>query len=157
MEKSTKINPLCKYHCIFRKSTPISIYCKKLVRIPAVLREKRGGKKIAHVSYCPCTLLLMCQKKCQVVKKMSSCQKDVKLSKKMSNVKKSNTWTMEEIHKKLNWHNEVHPYWCQFWHHIWWSPKTLKMCIEHVFEQFWWPSYLMSKLTLICVNLIMSI
>ena len=37
---------------------------------------------------------------------MSSCQKDVKLSKrcevvkKMSNVKKSNTWTMEEFHKK---------------------------------------------------------
>ena len=41
-------------------------------------------------------------------KKMSSCQKDVKLSKrcqvvkKMSNVKKSNTWTMEEVHKKNN-------------------------------------------------------
>ena len=39
-------------------------------------------------------------------KKMSSCQKDVKLSKrcqvvkKMSNVKKSNTLTMEEVHKK---------------------------------------------------------
>ena len=39
-------------------------------------------------------------------KKMSICQKDVKLSKrcqvvkKMSNVKKSNTWTMEEVHKK---------------------------------------------------------
>ena len=44
-----------------------------------------------------------CQKRCQVVKKMSSCQKDVKLSKrcqvvkKMSNVKKSNTLTMEEV------------------------------------------------------------
>ena len=39
-------------------------------------------------------------------KNMSSCQKDVKLSKrcqvvkKMSNVKKSNTWTMEVVHKK---------------------------------------------------------
>ena len=39
--------------------------------------------------------------------KMSSCQKDVKLSKRcqvvknMSNVKKSNTWTMEEVHKKI--------------------------------------------------------
>ena len=39
-------------------------------------------------------------------KKMSSCQKAVKLSKrcqvvkKMSNVKKSNTQTMEEVHKK---------------------------------------------------------
>ena len=41
-----------------------------------------------------------------ISKKMSSYQKDVKLSKrcqvvnKMSNVKKSNTWTMEEVHKK---------------------------------------------------------
>ena len=54
-------------------------------------------------------------------------------------------------------HNEVHTYWCQFWHHIWWWPKPLKMCIEIVFEQFWWPSYLTSKLTSICVNLIMWI
>ena len=107
---------------------------------------------IAHVSYCP-----------YVQEKMLSCQKDVKLSKryqvvkKMSNVKKSNTWTMEEVHKRINWHNEVHTYWRQFWRHIWWWPKTLKMCIESVFEQFWWPSYLMSKLTSICVNLIMWI
>ena len=55
---------------------------------------------IAHVS------CYTYQKRCQVVRKMSSCQKDVKLSKrcevvkKMSNVKKSNTWTMEEVHKK---------------------------------------------------------
>ena len=35
----------------------------------------------AHVSYCPYF------------------KKDVK---------KSNTWTMEEVHKKINWHNEVH-------------------------------------------------
>ena len=112
---------------------------------------------IAHVS------CYTYQKRCQVVRKMSSCQKDVKLSKrcqvvkKMSNVKKSNTWTMEEVHKKINWHNEVHTYWCQFWRHIWWWPKPLKMCKESVFEQFWLPSYLTSKLTLICVNLIMWI
>ena len=49
---------------------------------------------IAHVSYCLC------------VKKMSNCQKDVKLSKRcqvvknMLNIKKSNTWTMEEVPKK---------------------------------------------------------
>ena len=30
--------------------------------------------------------------------------------KKMSNVKKSNTETMEEVHKKINSHNEVHTY-----------------------------------------------
>ena len=109
------------------------------------------------MSHCPCVLLPIWPRK------MLSCQKDVKLSKrcqvvkKMSNVKKSNTWTMEEVHKKINWHNEVHTYWRQFWRHIWWWPKTLKMCIESVFEQFWWPSYLMSKLTSICVNLIMWI
>ena len=45
----------------------------------------------------------------------------------------------------------------QFWRYIWWWPKTLKMCIESVFEQFWWPSYLTSKLTSICVTLIMWI
>ena len=45
--------------------------------------------------------------------------------KKMSNVKKSNTWTMEVVHKKIiNWHNEVHTYWCQFWCHIWWWQKN---------------------------------
>ena len=33
--------------------------------------------------------------------------------------------------------------------------KNLIMCIESVFEQFWCPSYLMSKLTSICVNLVM--
>ena len=64
---------------------------------------------------------------------------------------------MEEMHKKINWHNEVHTYWCQFWCHIWWSLKTLKMSIESIFGQFCWPSYLMSKLTSISVNLIMSI
>ena len=76
----------------------------------------------------------------------------------LSNVKKLNTYTMEEVHKKIiNWHNEVHTYWQQFWHHIWWSLKTLKMSIEIIFGQFCWPSYLTSKLTSISVNLIMSI
>ena len=59
--------------------------------------------------------------------------------------------------KKKNWHNEVHTYWRQFWCHIWWSLKTLKMSIESIFGQFCWPSYLTSKLMSICVNLIMSI
>ena len=43
--------------------------------------------------------------------------------------------------KKINWYNEVHTYWHQFWRHIWWWPKTLKMGIESVFEQFWWFLY----------------
>ena len=60
-------------------------------------------------------------------------------------------------HQKINWHNEVHTYWCQFWRHIWWSLKTLKMSIEIIFGQFCWPLYLTSKLTSISVNLIMSI
>ena len=73
--------------------------------------------------------------KCQ---KMSSCQKDVKCQ-------KVKHWTMEEV-IKINWHNEVHRYWHQFWHHIWWSLKTFKMSIESIFDQFWWPSYVTSKL-----------
>ena len=94
---------------------------------------------------------------CQNVKKMSSCQKDVKLSKRyqMSKIQTPRLW--RRFTKELNWHNEVHRYWCQFWCHKWWSLKTLKMFIESIFGQFWWPSYLTSKLMSIFVNLIMSI
>ena len=59
--------------------------------------------------------------------------------------------------KKINGHNEVYTYWCQFWSHIWWSVKTLKLSIKIIFGQFCWPSYLTSKLMSISVNLIMSI
>ena len=125
---------------------------------------------ITHVSHCPCVPSPMCPIP-QGAPSLSSvltripicprvplpiCPKRCKVVKKMSNLKKSNTWTMEEVHKKMNSH-EVHTYWYQFWHHIWWWPKTLKICIESVFEQFWWPSYSTSKLTSICVNLIMWI
>ena len=95
---------------------------------------------IAHVS----------KKMSSMSKKMSSCQKDVKCQ-------NSQTHGLWRRFTKKNSHNEVHTYWCQFSCHIWWWPKSLKMCIESVFEEFWWPSYLMSKLTSICVNLIMWI
>ena len=94
-------------------------------------------------------------------KKMSSCQKDVKLSKRCQVVKKMSknqtSGLCRRFTKKINWHNEVHRYWRQFWRHIWWSLKALKMFTESIFGQFWWPSYLMSKLTSISVNLMMSI
>ena len=125
--------------CPIPQGTPISIF------------------NINHDTPLPMCPVAHMSKKCQVVKKMSSCQKDVKLSKRcqMSNSQTHGLW--RRFTKKINWHNEVHTYWCQFWCHIWWWPKTLKMCIESVFEQFWWPSYLTSKLTSICVNLIMWI
>ena len=94
---------------------------------------------------------------CENVKKMWSYQKDVKLSKRCQMSKSQTHGLWRRFTKKINSHNAVHTYWCQFWCHIWWWPKTLKMCIESAFEQFWWPSYLMSKLTSICVNLIMWI
>ena len=103
--------------------------------------------------HCPCPYVkkdVKLSKRCQVVKKMSSCLKDVKCQK----VKHMDYGGGSQ---KKNWHNEVHTYWRQFWHHIWWWPKTLKMCIESVFEQFWWLSYLTSKLMSLCVNLIMWI
>ena len=59
--------------------------------------------------------------------------------------------------EKINSHNEVHTYWRQFWHQIWRSPKLFKNTFYAHFEGFWSPSYVMSKLTSICVNLIMSI
>ena len=48
-----------------------------------------------------------------------------------------------------NWHK----FWCQIWR----SPKLFKNTFYAHFEGFWSPSYEMSKLTSICVNLIMSI
>ena len=36
---------------------------------------------LTMIPLCPCVLLPICQKRCQVVKKMSSCQKDVKCQK----------------------------------------------------------------------------
>ena len=68
--------------------------------------------------------------------------------------------------KKINWHNEVHTYWCQFWCHIWWWPKTVKMCIESAFEQFgdlhiwhqYWHQYVWTSLCefIFFVNLLHS-
>ena len=49
---------------------------------------------LTMISLCPCPYVkkdVKLSKRCQAVKKMSSCQKDVK---------KSNTWTMEEVQKK---------------------------------------------------------
>ena len=56
--------------------------------------------------------------------------------------------------KIINWHNEVHTYWRQFWCHIWWSLKTLKMSIESILGNFvdlhiWhqnWHQYLWTSL-----------
>ena len=128
--------------------------CAPSPKVPHLYLSYYTWYPFAHVSHCPCVLL-------HISKKMSSCQKDVKLPKicqvvkKMSKSQTHGLW--RRFTKKINSHNEVHTYWCQFWHHIWWWPKTLKMCIESVFEQFWLPSYLTSKLMSICVNLIMSI
>ena len=129
MKKTTKIKPSWKNQTIFQENTSISMSSKFFVRIHAVLMEienktlKKKKKKlpmcptahvpytqgtpsqcailttplpmcpIAHVPHCPCATLLMCQKH---VKLSKGCQ----IVKKMSNVKKSNTQTMEEVHKK---------------------------------------------------------
>ena len=52
---------------------------------------------------------------------------------------------------KINCHNEV-----QFWCNLWWS-QTSEMSIKLIFDQFWWPLCVTSKLTSISVNLIMLI
>ena len=81
-------------------------------------------------------------KRCKNVKKMSKCQTH-------------RLW--RRFTKKINSHNEVHTYWCQFWHQIWRSPKLFKNTFYAHFEGFWSPLYVTSKSTSICVNLIMSI
>ena len=50
--------------------------------------------------------------------------------------KKSNKQTMEEVHKKINSHNKVHTYWCQFLCQIWRSPKLFKNTFYAHFEGF---------------------
>ena len=140
-----------KIHAVLRKLWS----CAQLPMCPICQGTPSLSLILTMIPLCPCVLLPICQKK------KSSYQKDVKLSKRCQVVKKmskSQTHGLwRRFTKKINWHNEVHTYWHQLWCHIWWWPKTLKMCIESVFEQFWWPSYLTSKLTSMCVNLIMWI
>ena len=80
-------------------------------------------------------------KRCQIVKKMSNCQNDVK---------KSNTWTMEEVHKKINCHNKVHTYDVNYEGHQKCS-KTLSRHILRVFghHHMWcqnWCQYVWTSL-----------
>ena len=82
---------------------------------------------------------------------MSKCQKYVKCQK----VKHTDYGGGSQT--KINSHNEVHTYWCQFWHQLWRSPKLFKNTFYAHFEGFWSPSYVTSKLISVCVNLIMWI
>ena len=88
---------------------------------------------------------------------MSKCQKDNNLSKRCQMSKSQTHGLWRRFTEKINSHNEVHTYWRQFWHQIWRSPKLFKNTFYAHFEGFWSPSYVTSKLTSICVNLIMSI
>ena len=96
-------------------------------------------------------------KRCQNVRKMSKYQKDVKMSKRCQMSKSQTHRLWRRFTKKINSHNEVNTYWPQFWCHIWRSPKLFKNTFYAHFESFWSPSYVISKLTSICVNLIMWI
>ena len=186
MEKSTKIKPSCEYHCEFEENPSISMSSKIFVRIHTVLREienKTNKKKkklpmcpIAHVPYCPCALLphvyhpprspiCICSINQGTIYPCAPlamcpllmCQKDVKLSKRCQMSKSQTHRLWRRFTKKINWHNEVHTYWRQFWCQIWRSPKLFKNTFYANFEGFWWPSYVTSKLMSLCVNLIMSI
>ena len=96
-------------------------------------------------------------KRFQNVKKMSKCQKDVKMSKRCQMSKSQTHRLWRRFTKKINSHDQVHTYWCQFWHQIWRSPKLFKNTFYAHLEGFWSPSYMTSKLTSVSVNLIMSI
>ena len=143
---SSKI--LVKIHAVLRKLCPIAP-CALLPMCPIahVPHPPRSPISICsnnQYTICPCAPLPMCHiahvsKRCQVVKKMSSCQKDVKCQK-----VKHRLW--RRFTKKINWHNEVHTYWCQFWRQIWRSPKLFKNTSYAHFEGFWWPSYVTSKI-----------
>ena len=79
---------------------------------------------LTMIPICPHFPLPICQKRCQVIKKMARCQKDVKLSKRCQMSKSQTHGLWRRFTKKINWHNEVHTYWHQFWCHIWWWPKN---------------------------------
>ena len=168
MEKNTKIKPSWKNHIIFEENPSISMSSKIFVKIHAVLRKLpycpcallpmcpilQGPPSLSpvstnihftHVSYCPCALLPMCPIS-EGAKKMSSCQKNVKFSKRCQVSKSQTHWLWRRFTKKINWHNEVHTYWRQFWHQIWRSPKLFKNTFYAHFEGFWWPSYVTSKI-----------
>ena len=65
-------------------------------------------------------------KRCQNVKEMSQCQRDVKMSKRCQMSKSQTHGLCRRFTEKINSHNEVHTYWCQFWCQIWRSPKLFK-------------------------------
>ena len=173
-EKSTKIKPSWKNLTIFEENPSISMSSKIFVKIHAVLRKlpycpcallpmcpiahvphppthPQGppslsavltNKPFTHVPMCP--IAHVPHYSC--VKKMSSCQKDVKLSKRSQMSKNQTHRLWRRFTKKINWHNEVHTYWRQFWHQIWRSPKLFKNTFYAHFEGFWWSSYVTSKI-----------
>ena len=75
-----------KIHAVLRK-----LHIIKHMTTSTMCPIPQGAPSVSSVltmiPICPHCPLPICQKRCQVVKKMS-------------NVKKSNTWTMEEVHKK---------------------------------------------------------
>ena len=83
--------------------------------------------------------------------------KDIKLSKRCQIIKSQTSQLWRRFTQKINSHNDVHTYRCQFLHQVWRSSKLVKNTFYGYFEGFWSSSYLMSKLTSICVILIMSI
>ena len=70
---------------------------------------------------------------CQNMYKMSKCVKDIWIFKNMSNVKKTNSWTGEEVHIKNNLTQRIQTSSGQFWCHIWRSSKLVK----NTFWGFW--------------------
>ena len=83
--------------------------------------------------------------------------KDIKLSKRCQISKSQTSQLWRRFTQKINSHNDVHTYWCQFWCQISRWPKLVTNTFYLHFEGFWWSWYVMSKLMSISVNHIMSI
>ena len=104
--------------------------CSKIfIKIHAVLRKLHMIMHMTTLTMCPIThvphpprcpisifsinhdthlpTFPICQKRCQVVKKVSSCQKDVKLSKRCQMSKSQTHGLWRRFTKKINSHNEV--------------------------------------------------
>ena len=141
---SSKI--MVKIPAVLRKLCPCALLpmCP-IAHVPHPPRSPISISSINQHSLYPCVLLPICPI-AEGAKKMSSCQKDVKLSKRCQMSKSQTHRLWRRFTKKINWQNEVHTYWRQFWHQIWRSPKLFKNTFYAHFEGFWWPSYVTSKI-----------
>ena len=98
----TPFDHVCHCPCVLSYAHVPHCPCAPLVmypitHVPHPPRCPSLSAVLTMIPHCQCVLLPICQKLCQVVKKMSICQKDVKLSKRCQFVKKMSS-CQKDVH-----------------------------------------------------------